>query len=466
MNGGPRVSRPVTKVVLLPPPVWGPALPVLESRVVLAYHGAHELMAKPPSDTTAPWEIKRTPTGGHLVSRSLPWLGVLLLLGLIAWGLWPRPVIVETGTAARGPLTVRVSEEGKTRVRNRYVVAAPVAGKMRRVPLKPGDDVKAGETVLTAIEPVAPPLLDPRARLQAEAVISMHEASRRRAAETLDARRSALKMADADRDRMRAVTREGTLSKSDRDKMEGDASIRAAEVRVAEFSLQVIDHELAQARATLDRPEAVFTGNLVEVKSPVSGRLLKVMQESEMVVAPGTPILEIGDPADIEIEAEILSRDAVAIRPGDSVEVEQWGGEAPLRGRVRRVEPAAFTKISALGVEEQRVIVLSDPVEMPEAAKALGDRYRVEVRVAIWHADDVLVVPAGALFREGNAWKTYRYRDGKARLTGIEAGHSDGRFTEILSGLEPGDEVLLHPPDTVKDGSAVRKRSLKDSTTP
>ena len=130
------------------------------------------------------------------------------------------------------------------------------------------------------------------------------------------------------------------------------------------------------------------------------------------------------------------------------------------------MEPAAFTKISALGVEEQRVIVLSDPVEMPEAAKALGDRYRVEVRVAIWHADDVLVVPAGALFREGNAWKTYRYRDGKARLTGIEAGHSDGRFTEIISGLEPGDEVLLHPPDTVKDGSAVRKRSLKDSTTP
>lgn len=415
-------------------------------------------MAKPPSDTTAPWEIKRTPTGGHLVRRSLPWLAVALLLGLIGWGLWPRPIVIETGTAARGPLTVRVSEEGKTRVRNRYVVAAPVAGKMRRVAFKPGDDVKAGETVLTAIEPVAPPLLDPRARLQAEAVISMQEASRRQAAETLDARRSALKMADADRDRMRAVTREGTLSKSDRDRMEGDASIRAAEVRAAEFALQVIDHELAQARATLERPDAIFTGNLVEVKSPVSGRVLKVMQESEMVVAPGTPILEIGDPADIEIEAEILSRDAVAIRPGDTVEVEQWGGQIPLRGRVRRVEPAAFTKISALGVEEQRVIVLSDPIEMPEAAKALGDRYRVEVRVAVWHADDALIVPAGALFREGNAWKTYLYQNGKARLTAIEAGHSDGRFTEILSGLQAGDQVLLHPPDTVKDGSAVTER--------
>ncbi|MES2437758.1 MAG: HlyD family efflux transporter periplasmic adaptor subunit [Verrucomicrobiota bacterium] len=410
------------------------------------------------TDATAPWETKRSPGGKHLIRRSLPWLGGLLLLTLVAWGLWPKPVIIETGTAARGPLTVRVSEEGKTRVRNRYVVAAPVAGKMRRVPLKPGDEVKAGDTLLTAIEPAASPLLDPRARAQAEAVVSMHEASRKQAAETLEARRAALKMADSDRDRMRSVTRAGSLSDSDRDKMEADSSMKGAEVRAAEFSLQVIDYELAQARAALERPTSVTAGNLVEVKSPVSGRVLKVMQESEMVVTPGTQILEVGDPADIEIEAEILSRDAVAIHPGDSVEVEQWGGENPLKGRVRRVEPAAFTKISALGVEEQRVIVLSDLVEIPEAAKSLGDRYRVEVRVAVWHADDTLVVPAGALFREGNAWKTYVFKDDTAKLTPIEAGRSDGRFTEVLSGISAGDEVLLHPPDTVKDGTSVIKR--------
>ena len=408
---------------------------------------------------TAPWETKRDPSGKHLIRRSLPWLGSLLLLALIAWGLWPKPVLIETGVAARGPLTVRVSEEGKTRVRNRYVVAAPVAGKMRRVVLKPGDDVKAGDTLLTTIEPVAPPLLDPRTRAQAEAVVSMTEASRKQATESLEARRAALKMADADRDRMRAVTRGGTLSESDRDKMEGDAAIRAAEVRAAEFSLQVIDYELAQARAALERPDQVASGNLAEVKSPVSGRVLKVMQESEMVVIPGTPILEIGDPADIEIEAEILSRDAVTIKPGDSVEVEQWGGEKPLKGRVRRIEPAAFTKISALGVEEQRVIVLSDLVDIPEAANTLGDRYRVEVRVAVWHADDVLIVPAGALFREGNAWKTYVFREGTAVLTAIEAGHSDGRFTEILAGIAAGEELLLHPPDTVKAGTRVVKRA-------
>jgi HlyD family secretion protein len=434
---------------------------VLECGDPLGYQDASESMATPDTTTaSAPWETKRGLNGQHLVRHSLPWLGGLFLLSLIAWGLWPKPVVIETGAVVRGPLTVRVSEEGKTRVRNRYVVAAPVAGEMRRVPLKPGDEVKAGETLLTAIEPVASPLLDPRARTQAEALVSMHEASRKQAAESLDAKRTALQLAEADRDRIRAVTRVGTVSDSDRDRAEGDAAMRAAEVRAAEFSLQVIDYELAQARAALERPDRVTAGNLVEVKSPVSGRVLKVMQESEMVVAPGIQILEIGDSADIEIEAEILSRDAVMIRPGDAVEVEQWGGENPLKGRVRRVEPAAFTKISALGVEEQRVIVLSDLLDIPEGAKALGDRFRVEVRVAVWHADDVLIVPAGALFREGNAWKAYVFRDGEAKLTPVDAGHTDGRLTEVVSGLQAGDEVLLHPPDTVTDGTSVKKRRL------
>jgi HlyD family secretion protein len=365
---------------------------------------------------------------------------------------------VETGVVARQPLTVHVSEEGKTRVRNRYIVAAPVAGKMQRVLLKPGDAVEAGKTPLTRIEPASAPLLDSRARVQAEAVVSMHETSRKRTAESLAAARSALALAEADRDRMRSVKRDGTLSESDRDRMETEASIKAAEVRAAEFSLQVIDYELAQARAVLERPDVSTADNLVEVKSPVSGRVLKVMQESETVVSPGMAILEIGDPHDIEIEAEILSRDAVTIRPGDAVEIVQWGGEVPLKGRVRRVEPAAFTKISALGVEEQRVIVLSDLIDPPEAARSLGDRYRVEARVAVWHADDVLTIPAGALFRQGNTWKTFIYQNGRARLTEVEAGHSDGHFTEVLSGLQPGENVLLHPPDTVGDGSPVRER--------
>ncbi len=413
-----------------------------------------------PASTTgdAPWEVKRPHSGRNLIRSLLPWLGLLMLVALITWGLWPKPVLVETGVVARAPLTVRVSEEGKTRVRNRYVVAAPVAGKMQRVPLKPGDPVEAGTTAITTIEPVVAPLLDPRARVQAEAAVSMHEAARQQAAESLEATGSALKLAEAERDRVRSVKRDGTLSESDRDRVETEALIKAAEVRAAEFALRVIDYEITQARAVLERPDGSAVGNLVEVKSPVSGLVLKVMQESETVVSPGTPILEIGDPTDIEIEAEILSRDAVTIEPGDSVEIEQWGGETTLNGRVRRIEPAAFTKISALGVEEQRVHVLSDLIDPPEAATALGDRFRVEVRVAVWHSDDVLVVPAGALFREGNVWKTYVYQDGEAVLTAIEAGHSDGRCTEVLSGLKAGDKVLLHPPDTVKDGTAVVER--------
>ena len=285
----------------------------------------------------------------------------------------------------------------------------------------------------------------------------MREAALKQAAEALTAQRAGAEMATAELERFRSVTRAGAISATDRDRVEMESTMRSAEVRAAEFSQQVAQYELAQARVALERPDASSEGNLVEVKSPVSGRILKVMQESEMVVTPGTAILEIGDPADIEIEAEILSRDAVAIHPGDAVEIDQWGGEAPLQGRVRRIEPAAFTKISALGVEEQRVIVLSDLVDPPDAAKALGDRFRVEVRVAVWHDDDTVLVPAGALFREGNQWKTFVFRDGKAVLTAIQAGRSNGRQTEILTGLTPDEEVLLHPPDTVKDGVAVEK---------
>jgi HlyD family secretion protein len=417
-------------------------------------------MANESPDTRgeAPWAAKHEPGGRHLLRRIVPWLGLAALLTLITWGLWPKAVEVETGTVARGPLTVHVAEEGKTRIRNRYLVASPVAGKMRRVSLKPGDTVEAGTTLLTAIEPTPAPLLDPRARIQAEAVVSQLEASRRRATESLEAARAALTLAMADRDRMRSVRKDGTISDSDRDRMEADASIKAAEVRAMEFSLQVIDHELAQARAALEQPATRSDDNLVEIKAPVSGRVLHVMQESETVVTPGMAILEIGDPSDLEIEAEILSRDAVTIRPGDPVEIDHWGGEAPLKARVRRVEPAAFTKISALGVEEQRVIVLCDLIDPPETARTLGDRFRVEVRVAVWHDDDVLAAPAGALFRRSNAWHAFVYQNGRARLVAIDAGRTDGRHTQILGGLKDGQHVLLHPPDTVDDGTRVVPR--------
>ncbi len=414
-------------------------------------------MANAHPDKTAPWETKRSATGRHLFRKALSWGLVLLVIALILWGLRPQPVEVETGLVKRGPLTVRVAEEGKTRVKNRYIVAAPVAGKMRRVELKPGDEVKASETILTTIEATEAPILDTRSRAQAEAAVAMRDAARKHAAENLEGRSIALKTAEADRDRIRSLTRAGSISEMERDRAESDAALRAVEFRAASFALQVAEHELTQARAVLERSNKT-SAELVPVKSPVSGRVLKVMQESETAISAGMQILEIGDPNDLEIEAEILSRDAVAIRVGDSVSIEQWGGEIPLKGRVRRVEPAAFTKVSALGVEEQRVIVLSDLIDPPDAAKALGDRFRVEVRVAVWHADDILVIPSGGIFREGAAWKTYRFQNGTAQLTSIEIGRSDGRFSEVLAGLKAGDEVLIHPPDTIKDQTSVRKR--------
>lgn len=412
-----------------------------------------------PHTAAPPWETK-VPITRRSLSRKLAfWSLVGTLLLVMVYALQPRAVEVETGVVNQGPLTVYVSEEGKTRIRNRHIVAAPVAGSMQRVVLKPGDVVKAGATVLTRIEPTLSPLLDARARSQAQARVDGAIATRSRANEDIEMSRTGLKYAQANWDRVKNNTDKGTISATDRDTFEREAEMKTREVRSAEFALQVADFELEQARAALQQIDKPSTGGaFIEVRAPVSGVVLRVQQESATIVAPGAPILEIGDPTDLEIEAEILSRDAVTIKPGALVTVEQWGGDEPAKARVRRVEPAAFTKVSALGVEEQRVLVLSDFTEQTPALKALGDRYRVEVRVAVWHSDDTLLVPAGALFREGSEWKTFLFAAGSAKAVVVKAGRTDGKFTQVLEGLKKGDEVLMHPPDTVRDGTSVVKR--------
>lgn len=411
------------------------------------------------TSTTPPWEGRRKGNALGKLRRFITWMLGLGLLGLIGYGLRPRPIEVETGEVTRGPLTVHVVEEGKTRIRNRYIVSAPVAGQMRRVTLKNGDLVKAGETLITTIEPAISPLLDPRAKAEAEARMQMADAGKLKAIQSLDMAHTAERFALQNWERAKRLDASKGISEIDRDNAERDYEMRARESRAADFALKIAEFELAQAKATLMQFEASGSGAVIEVRSPVSGFVLRVMQESATIATPGMQVLEVGDKSDIEIEAEILSRDAVAIKPGAAVTIEQWGGEKPLAGRVRLVEPAAFTKISALGVEEQRVIVLSDLVNPPPEAQKLGDRYRVEVRVAVWHSDDVLVVPAGALFREGSEWKAFVFDHGIARKKTLDASHSDGRLTEVLGGLEAGAEVLLHPPDTVKDGTAVQQRA-------
>jgi len=418
-----------------------------------------EASQAPASSSTPPWEAKRLPNRRGLARKLLAWGIVAGLAGAVFYALQPRPVEVEVGVVQNGPLTVYVSEEGKTRVRNRYVVAAPVAGSMQRVVLKPGDKVESGKTVLTRIEPAISPLLDTRARMQAQANVDAATAARSRANENIEMARTGLKYAQANWDRIKNNTDKGTVSDTDRDTFEREAEMKAREVRSAEFALQVADYELAQAKAALLQIEKPAEGGAsIDVRAPVNGVVLRVQQESATIVAPGAPILEIGDPTDLEIEAEILSRDAVAIQLGAEVTVEQWGGDEPAKARVRRVEPAAFTKVSALGVEEQRVLVLSDFVVQTSALKSLGDRYRVEVRVAVWHSDKTLLVPSGALFREGSEWKTFLFDNGNAKVVTVKAGRTDGKLTQVLEGLKAGDEVLMHPPDTVKDGSDVVKR--------
>ncbi len=390
------------------------------------------------------------------------WLLVSGLIGLVVVSLRPRPVEVEVEVVKLGPLTVFVSEEGKTRIRNRYMVAVPLAGSMQRVSLKPGDVVKGGETVLTRIEPSLAPLLDARSRAQYEARVEGAAAARSQANESLEMTRTSLKYAQTNWDRIKNNTDKGTISATDRDNFERDALMKGREVRAAEFALQVAEFELTQAKAMLlEVLKPAADGQTIEVRAPVSGVVLHVQQESAMIMAPGAPILEIGDPSDLEVEAEILSRDAVAIQSGAVVTVEQWGGAEPVKAKVRRVEPAAFTKVSALGVEEQRVLVLSDFLEPTESLKALGDRYRVEVRVAVWHSDETLLVPAGALFREGSEWRTFVFDGGKAKAVTVQAGRTDGRMTQVLGGLTAGLEVLMHPPDSVKDGGDVVKRAAR-----
>lgn len=412
------------------------------------------------SKESPPWEAKNArPKRGQMLRRLLLWLFLGGIGAAIAYGLMPKPVEIEIGVVTRGPLTVNVVEEGKTRIRSRYIVSSPVAGQMRRVTLKAGDEVKANETVITIIEPTLAPLLDARSKAQAEARVAGADAARMKANEALVMAKTSLQFATTNWNRIKNLREKGTVSDTDRDNAERDAEMKTREVQAAEFSLKVAEFELAQAKAALLQIESpAGSGATIEIRSPVSGRVLRVQQESAMVVAPGTAILEIGDPSDIEIEAEILSRDAVSIKPGTPVSVDQWGGDAPLSAVVRRVEPAAFTKVSALGVEEQRVIVLSDLSRPPAAAKSLGDRYRVEVRIAVWSDPDTLLIPAGAMFREGNDWKTFVYDHDKARVVTIQAGRTDGRMTQVLGGIEAGTQVLLHPPDTVKDGVSVKKR--------
>ena len=373
--------------------------------------------------------------------RWLPYFFGALLVTVLTFGLRPRPATVETARAATGPLRATVSEEGKTRIRQRYTVSSPVSGQLRRVPFKPGAEISAG-SVVAVIEPMAASPLDARSR-------ALAEARRTAATAALEKSRTAYALAANELHRMEKMFADKTISPQDLESMQMRETAASRDVVAAEGALRLAEAELAVAGSAKETPA------LLEVHAPVAGRVLHVFQESERPVVAGTPLLDVGDPADLEVVIELLSRDGAAIAPGTRVEFEQWGGPKPLEGRVRLVEPAAFTKISALGVEEQRVNVVADITTPLAERPTLGDNYRVEARVVVWETGQALKVPVSALFRHAGEWSAYVVRDGRAALVPVQAGRSSGTETQVLGGLNEGDEVILYPGDRVADGMRV-----------
>jgi len=396
------------------------------------------------------------PSSAPTKRRWLPYLLGLALIVALGFGLRPKPAPVETALAATGPLRATVSEEGKTRIKQRYVVSSPVTGQLRRVPFKPGASVAAGD-VVAVIEPMAATPLDPRSR-------ALAEARRDSAVASLEKTRAAHALAISELKRVQRMFDAGTVSPQDIENAQLRETTASREIVATEGALRAAVAELAFgiSGGPVSRPAAVGreadppTNNLIEVRAPVAGRVLHVFQESERPVSAGTPLLDAGDPADLEVVIELLSRDAAALVPGARVELEQWGGPKPLEARVRLVEPAAFTKISALGVEEQRVNVVADIITPVAERASLGDNFRVEARVVVWESENVLKVPVSALFRQGSQSAAYVVRGGKAVLVPIEAGQSSGREVQVLKGLAEGDEVILYPGDRVKDGQRVK----------
>ncbi len=392
-------------------------------------------------------------------SRWLPWIVGSGLLALIVVGLLPKPLPAEIAVVSRGDLRVTVNEEGMTRVKNRHVIASPVAGQLRRIDWKPGAVVEAGKTVLAVLESGGADILDARSLVQAEARVRAAEAA---VAQAVAQRARAVANANLQREdfaRQKTLFASGALSRQEFDAAETRATTTAQEARAAEFAGQIAEFEAAQARALLLRGQPAGAGARGEplvILSPVSGRVLRVMQESERLVTAGFALLEVGDPTDLEARIEVLSRDGVAIQPGARVQLEQWGGPVALNARVRVVEPSAFTKVSALGVEEQRVYVIVDFTDPLEVRRSLGDNYRVEARIETWSGQNILKVPSGALFQRGAQWQTYVEEGKRAMLRTVRVGRSSGRETEILEGLSEGQNVVVYPGDQIANGSRIK----------
>ncbi len=396
------------------------------------------------------------------VTRIAGGAGLVAILALLVVSFLPQPVPVDVAPVTQGRFEQTVHEDGKTRVRERYVVSAPLAGRVLRIQLKEGDVVDRNG-LLAVMLPAAPALLDVRTEQELKERLATAEDGSRRTKAVVQRAKAAVKQAKIDFDRSRELARAHLVPPAQLERDELDVTLRRKDLEAAEFEDSVAGHQVEVARAALLRVrkgiDPAAAPDRLEIRSPVAGRVLRVVQESETVVALGTPLLEIADPADLEVVVDVLTTDAVQIKPGMPVRIERYGAGAQLDGRVRLVEPSAFTKISALGVEEQRVYVLIDLVSPADQWKSLGDGYRVETRTIVFEEDNAVKAPGGALFREGEQWVVFVLDGGKARKRVVEVKRRNGVEAMIAKGLEVGEQVIVYPSDAVKDGVKVNRRS-------
>ncbi len=389
-----------------------------------------------------------------------PILIAAVLVAVLVYAFRPQPIRVETAAAERGPLQIVVEEEARTRVIDRFVVSAPVAGYLQRITLRAGDAVRAGAPLLV-IEPMPSEVLDPRSRAAAQARVAAAQAALRAADEQADAARAGAELAQAEFDRIARLYESRQVSAEQADRAQAEARRSAAVLRAARHGVDVARHELEIAVALAHSAAGVRGAEAPErivVSAPVDGRVLRLRRESEGVVVRTEPLIEVGDPHALEIVAEVLSSSAVRIVPGSRVLLERWGGEGALEARVRTVEPSGFTKISALGVEEQRVLIVADLVSPPETWMALGDAYRVEARFVLWEAQDILQIPASALFRSDTGWSVFLVDGDRARLRHITVGQRSGLRAEVLDGLQEGERLVVHPDESLRDGARIAER--------
>lgn len=411
-------------------------------------------------------------------------LSVLLIAGVTVVGRGlsePQPTAVDFGEVTRGPLKVTVRAEGKTRIREVYTISAPISGRLLRVDGEPGDAVEAGRTVVANLLPSTPALLDARTRAEAEARVRSAEAALGFARAEVKAASTACELAQSELQRATALRRSGAITAARLEALQ--LQVRSAEARLetAQAAVRIREAEREIARARLAEPSATRgepgpsaarpdrspeepdgpgrTGPVLKILAPISGVVLRLHRKSEAVVAAGAPILEVGNPRNLEVEVELLSTDAVRVQPGASAQLEAWGGETPLRATVRRIEPFGFKRISALGIEEQRVRAILDLSTPAEERPGLGHGFRVEAEITVWEGASVVSAPSGALFREGSEWATFVRRGDRVRLAKIRVGRRNDRRVEILSGLEAGDQVVLHPGAGLADGGLIAERS-------